>query len=66
MPMLVCIDIGNSNITLGLINNDQIVGKYRLTTKARRSSDEFGLMLQSFISRENIEKIGRASCRERV
>ena len=56
MPMLVCIDIGNTNITLGLINNDQIVGKYRLTTKARRSSDEFGLMLQSFISRENIEK----------
>lgn len=56
MPMLVCIDIGNTNITLGLIHHDQIVGKYRLTTKARRSSDEFGLMLQSFISRENIEK----------
>ena len=51
MPMLVCIDIGNSNITLGLINNDQIVGKYRLTTIARRSSDEFGLIFQSFISR---------------
>lgn len=54
--MLVAIDIGNTNITLGLIDDDKLVGQYRLTTKIRRSSDEFGLMLQTFTNRENISK----------
>lgn len=54
--MLVAIDIGNTNITMGLIDNEKLIGRYRLTTKARRSSDEFGLMLQTFTNRENIQK----------
>lgn len=54
--MLVAIDIGNTNITMGLIDHEELVGRYRLTTKARRSSDEFGLMLQTFTQRENIRK----------
>lgn len=54
--MLVAIDIGNTNITMGLMDGDQLVGRYRLTTKARRSSDEFGLMLQTFTNRESISK----------
>lgn len=54
--MLVAIDIGNTNITMGLIDHEKLIGRYRLTTKARRSSDEFGLMLQTFTNRENIQK----------
>ncbi|MFQ6791833.1 MAG: type III pantothenate kinase [Thomasclavelia sp.] len=52
--MLVVIDIGNTNITMGLFDQDQIVGNYRLTTKLDRTSDEYGFMLLSFLSASNI------------
>lgn len=64
--MLVVIDIGNTNITMGLFEQDQIIGNYRLTTKLERTSDEYGFMLLSFlnashISQEEIEDIIIAS-----
>ena len=53
--MLVAIDIGNTNITLALFKQDQIVGTYRLTTKMQRTSDEYGFMIISFLNASNIE-----------
>ena len=47
--MLLVIDIGNTNITLGIYNENDLIGTYRLTTKMQRTSDEFGLMLLSFL-----------------
>ena len=48
--MLVVIDIGNTNITMGLFDGDEIIGNYRLTTKLERTSDEYGFMLLSLKS----------------
>lgn len=31
--MLVVVDMGNTNITMGLFKDDQLIGNYRLTTK---------------------------------
>lgn len=53
--MLLVIDIGNTNITLGIYNEDQLIGTYRLTTKMERTSDEFGFMLVSFLSTSSIK-----------
>ncbi len=53
--MLVVIDIGNTNITMGLCDGNQIVGNYRLTTKTERTSDEYGFMLLSFLNASNIQ-----------
>lgn len=52
--MLVVIDIGNTNITMGLFDRDQIIGNYRLTTKLERTSDEYGFMLLSFLNASHI------------
>ncbi len=52
--MLVVVDIGNTNITIGLVNNDKIIGHYRLTTKLERTSDEYGFMILSFLNASNI------------
>ena len=30
--MLIVIDIGNTNITMGLVDNNEIIDNYRLTT----------------------------------
>ena len=48
--MLLAIDIGNTNITMGIYNNDELISTYRLTTKFQRTSDEYGFMLLSFLA----------------
>ena len=47
--MLLTVDIGNTNITMALIDESQnIAGTFRLTTKAQRTSDEYGLTMMEF------------------
>lgn len=53
--MLVVIDIGNTNITMGVYDHDQLIGNYRLTTKFQRTSDEYGFMLLSFLNASSIQ-----------
>lgn len=38
--MLVAVDIGNTNIVLGFLDGDDIIGTYRITTKSNHTSDE--------------------------
>ena len=49
--MLLAVDIGNTNITYGLISEVGVVlGTFRITTKMPRTSDEFGMSLMSFLN----------------
>lgn len=52
--MLLAVDIGNTNITLALFDQDNIIGTYRLTTKMQRTSDEYGFMILSFLNTSSI------------
>ncbi len=47
--MLLTVDAGNTNIALGLMDGDEIIGRYRLITKTTRTSDEFGFFLTHFL-----------------
>jgi type III pantothenate kinase len=47
--MLLVVDVGNTNITLGVFNGENIVGTYRMTTKMPRTSDEYGVMLRGIL-----------------
>ena len=38
--MLLVIDVGNTNITLGVFNKDELFGTFRMKTKQPRTSDE--------------------------
>ncbi|MBI4200081.1 MAG: type III pantothenate kinase [Chloroflexi bacterium] len=40
--MLLAIDIGNSNVTLGVFENDKLKATFRLATDTRRMPDEYG------------------------
>jgi type III pantothenate kinase len=52
--MLLCIDIGNTNITLGLYQ-DSIPGpRWRLATTHERMPDEFGIQLLGLLAHKNI------------
>ncbi|ABX40811.1 type III pantothenate kinase [Lachnoclostridium phytofermentans] len=54
--MLLVIDVGNTNITLGVFDEDKIVGTYRITTTIPRTSDEFGLLFCDLLHVKGIER----------
>lgn len=54
--MILTVDVGNTNITMGLFDNEKLIGTYRMTTKTPRTSDEFGVMIKGIIG-ENCKKI---------
>lgn len=47
--MLLVVDIGNTNITLGVFKDEQLLKIFRLTTKMARTSDEYGIMICSLL-----------------
>ena len=57
--MLLVIDIGNTNITIGVYKEDHLVGRFRMTTRMERTSDEYGLLLHSYLqaSHLNVEDV---------
>ena len=61
--MLVVIDIGNTNITIGIYHGDKLIGNYRLTTKMKRTSDEYGFMVMNFLNACGYKRCHRIQCR---
>lgn len=47
--MLLVVDIGNTNITLGVFKEEELLKIFRLTTKMARTSDEYGIMICSLL-----------------
>ncbi|MEF9840484.1 MAG: type III pantothenate kinase [Lachnospiraceae bacterium] len=50
--MLLVIDAGNTNITMGLFRGKKLTATFRITTKLPRTSDEYGIMLCELIERK--------------
>lgn len=48
--MLLVIDVGNSNIVLGIFSDEKLVRHWRISTDKSRTSDEYGIMLHSLFS----------------
>lgn len=48
--MLLCVDIGNTNITLGLYQGETLGPRWRLATDHERMPDEFILQLLGFLT----------------
>ena len=53
--MLFTIDVGNTNITLGVFDGDSIIGTFRVTTKINRTSDEFGIVFREILRSNDID-----------
>lgn len=41
--MLLVMDVGNTNITLGVFDGEELQATFRMTTKSPRTSDEYGI-----------------------
>lgn len=52
--MLLAIDVGNTNIVVGVFEGATLVESWRLATDNRRSADEYGTILGSMFRRINL------------
>jgi len=60
--VITVIDVGNTNITIGVMQEDEVVASFRLTTSQRRTSDEFvavfyGLFQTNGINQKLVEGV---------
>ena len=53
--MLLAVDIGNTNITIGLYKNDKLIFVSRLATERKRMPDQYAAELSSIFSLHSID-----------
>lgn len=53
--MLVVLDVGNTNISMGVYDGETLIASFRLTTKMTRTSDEFGMDFYSLLQAKGID-----------
>lgn len=53
--MVLTIDVGNTNITVGVFEEDEVKVTFRITTKMPRTSDEYGTLLITLLEQNNIK-----------
>lgn len=54
--MIMTIDVGNTNITVGVFDGDEIMASFRITTKMPRTSDEYGMLLLTLLEQNEIKR----------
>ena len=53
--MLLAIDVGNTNIVLGVYKEEKMIAHFRLATLYERSRDEYGIMFSSFLQHRGVK-----------
>lgn len=54
--MLLTVDVGNTNITLGVFDGDKLIQSWRLSTQISRTEDEYGVFLKNVLLAGGIDK----------
>lgn len=52
--MILVIDVGNTNITFGVYEGDELLTTFRMMSNVARTSDEYGLMLKGLLKDNGI------------
>jgi type III pantothenate kinase len=55
--MLLAIDVGNTNIVIGVFRGDTLVHTWRLTTIRERTADELGILITNLCERNEIRNV---------
>jgi len=53
--MILVVDVGNTNITLGIFDGDNITATFRMTTDIQRTSDEYGIFICDALRAKGVE-----------
>jgi len=60
LKMLLAVDIGNTNITLGIFDGDSLLQSWRLTSEKNKTEDEYGIILNKLLSFHGFKNIDSA------
>ena len=52
--MILVIDVGNTNLTIGVYDKEELKATFRMMTKTPRTSDEYGVMLSTLLINRGI------------
>ncbi len=52
--MIICLDVGNTNIKYAVYDGDKLVMSFRIATESKKTSDEYGGQLLSILENKNI------------
>ena len=55
--MLLAIDVGNTNIVLGVFDGEDLVASWRLATLRERTVDELGLLVDGLFAHSRVERV---------
>jgi type III pantothenate kinase len=55
--MLLAIDVGNSNIVMGVFDGTRLIQSWRLQTVRERTSDELGLLVDGLFAHSRIDRV---------
>jgi type III pantothenate kinase len=53
--MLLAIDIGNTNITIGMFRDDELRATWRITTAVHRMADEYAVILLNLLRQQGLD-----------
>ena len=54
MPLLLTIDVGNTNTVLGLHEGTEIRAHWRLTTRREQTADEYGILVRNLFATQGV------------
>lgn len=54
--MILVVDVGNTNITYGVFDGDDLVSTFRMMSKTPRTSDEYGIMIREMLKKNDIDR----------
>lgn len=52
--MILVVDAGNTNITIGVFDGQKLMGTYRMMTKIARTSDEYGIFIRDLLEKNGL------------
>lgn len=53
--MVLVVDIGNTNIVIGVYNSNELIGNWRMVTKNEKTSDEYGIFILNLLQYNDID-----------
>ncbi|MDE6598321.1 MAG: type III pantothenate kinase, partial [Clostridia bacterium] len=52
--MIICLDVGNTNIKYAIFDKDKLVLSFRVATEHKKTSDEYGGQLVSILNNNDV------------
>src|ERR1700676_434729 len=53
--MLLALDVGNSNVTIGAFHGEDIAGRWRLRTIQEQTADEWGILIRNLFTLSKLD-----------